>query len=69
MIGPQRSRAEYDGLVDDYRRMKFIEERASDARVLGCEAEVRYALTIIREGTGADQQVHLYRPRRLERYT
>ena len=38
----------------------------SDARALGCEAELRYALTIIREGTGADRQVDLYRLRRLE---
>ncbi len=44
----------------------LIEELASDARALGCEAELHYALTIIREGTGADQQVDLYRLRRLE---
>ena len=39
---------------------------ADDARELGCEAEVRHALEIIREGTGADRQVDLYRLRRLE---
>ncbi len=45
---------------------ELIEELASDARALGCEAELRYAPTIIREGTGADRQVDLYRLRRLE---
>ena len=33
---------------------------------MGCEAELRRALTIIREGTGADRQVDLFRLRRLE---
>ena len=51
--------------IDDYTA-NLIEELASDARALGCEAELRYALTIIREGTGADRQVDLYRLRRLE---
>ena len=39
---------------------------AADARALECEAEVRHALTIVREGAGADRQVDLYRLRRLE---
>ena len=39
---------------------------AGDARALGCEAELRHALTIIREGTGADRQVDFFRLRRLE---
>ena len=44
----------------------LIEELAADARALGCEEETRRALTIVREGTGADRQVDLYRLRRLE---
>ncbi len=55
------------GRVDIYDyTAELIEELASDARALGCEAELRYAPTIIREGTGADRQVDLYRLRRLE---
>ena len=42
----------------------LIEELAADARALGCEEETRRALTIVREGTGADRQVDLYRLRR-----
>ena len=45
---------------------RIVEELADDARALGCEEEVRRALTIIREGTGADRQIDLYRLRRLE---
>ncbi len=44
---------------------ELVDELASDARALGCEAELRHALTIIREGTGADRQLDLYRLRRL----
>ena len=51
--------------IDDYLR-SLVEELASDARALGCEAEMRRALDIIREGTGADRQSDLYRLRRLE---
>ncbi len=41
--------------IDDYASER-VEELAADARALGCETEVRHALTIIREGTGADLQ-------------
>ncbi len=51
--------------IDDYAA-GLVDELANDARALGCEAEVRRALAIIREGTGADRQVDLYRLRRLE---
>ena len=51
--------------IDDYAAV-LVDELADDARALGCEAEVRRALAIIREGTGADRQVDLYRLRRLE---
>ena len=51
--------------IDDYAAA-LVETLADDARALGCEAEVRRALTIIREGTGADRQIDLYRLRRLE---
>ena len=44
----------------------LVEQLASDARALGCEAETRHALSIIREGTSADRQVDLCRLRRLE---
>ena len=51
--------------IDDYAAA-LVETLADDARALGCEAEVRYALTIVRDGTGADRQIDLYRLRRLE---
>ena len=51
--------------IDDYTAA-LVEELADDARALGCEAEMRRALTIIREGTGADRQIDLYRLRLLE---
>ena len=51
--------------IDDYLK-QLVEELASDARALGCESEMRHALTIIREGASADRQVDLYRLRRLE---
>ena len=54
-------RVDIDDLVAD-----LVEELASDARALGCEAETRRALAIIREGTSADLQVDLFRLRRLE---
>ncbi len=56
-----------DGRVDiDDLVAELVEELAADARALGCEPEVRRALAIVREGTGADRQVDLYRLRRLE---
>ena len=51
--------------IEDYA-IRLVEELAGDARALGCEDELRHTLTIIREGTGADRQVDLYRLRRLE---
>ncbi len=45
---------------------ELVDTLADDARALGCEPELRHALTIIAEGTGADRQVDLYRLRRLE---
>ena len=51
--------------IDDYAT-ELVETLAADAQALGCEAELRRALTIIREGTGADRQVDLFRLRRLE---
>ena len=51
--------------IDDYAA-ELVEELADDARALGCEAEMRHALAIIREGTSADRQVDLYRLRLLE---
>ena len=51
--------------IDDYAA-ELVERLADDARALGCEAEVRHALAIIKDGTGADRQIDLYRLRRLE---
>ena len=51
--------------IDDYTSA-LVDELAADARALGCEAELRRALTIVRDGTGADRQIDLYRLRRLE---
>ena len=55
------------GRVDIYdHTAELVDELAPDARALGCEAEMRHGLTIIREGAGADRQLDLYRLRRLE---
>ena len=51
--------------IEDHA-VRLVEELAGDARALGCEEELRRALTIIREGTGADRQVDHFRLRRLE---
>ena len=51
--------------IEDYAA-ELVEELAGDARALGCENEIRRALTIIREGAGADRQLDLFRLRRLE---
>ncbi len=51
--------------IQDYLA-ELIEELAADARALGCEPELRYAMTIIREGTSADRQLDLYQLRCLE---
>ena len=61
------NRTSGDGRVDIYdQTAELIDELAPDARALGCETEIRQALTIIREGTGGDRQLDLYRLRRLE---
>ena len=44
----------------------LIDNLAEDAKALGCEAELRHCLTIIREGAGADRQLDHFRLRRLE---
>jgi len=44
----------------------LIKDLAEDARALGCEPELRHALSIIREGAGADRQIDHFRLRRLE---
>ena len=44
----------------------LVEKLAEDARALGCEDELRHSLTIVREGASADEQIDLYRLRRLE---
>ena len=44
----------------------LVDDLAEDARALGCEAELRHALAIIREGAGADRQLDHFRLRRLE---
>ena len=51
--------------IDDYVA-ELVDALADDARALDCEAEIRRATTIVREGTGADRQIDLYRLRRLE---
>ena len=51
--------------IDDYVT-ELVEELEEDARALGCEAEMRHALAIVREGTGADRQADLYHLRLLE---
>ena len=51
--------------IDDYTA-QLVEDLADDARALGCEAELRRATEIVREGTGADRQVDHFRLRRLE---
>ena len=51
--------------IDDYLAA-LVDELAEDARALGCEAEMRRASTIVRDGAGADRQLDLYRLRRFE---
>ena len=51
--------------IDDYLA-GLVEELAGDARALGCEAEMRRALAIVRDGASADRQLDLYRLRRIE---
>ncbi len=51
--------------IDDFAR-RVVEEFASDAREIGCEDEMRRALSIIRDGTAADRQIDHYNLRRME---
>ncbi len=44
----------------------LVDDLAEDARALGCEPELRHALNVIRNGTGADRQIDHFRLRRLE---
>ena len=44
----------------------LVEALSEDAGALGCEAELRHSLAIIRNGTGADRQLDHFRLRRLE---
>ena len=55
------------GVVDIHDEVfGLIEDLIPDAQALGCEAEVRYALDIVRQGSGADRQSDLYNLRRVE---
>ena len=61
------NRTSTGGRADIYdQTAALVDELAPDARALGCETEVHGVLNIIREGTGADRQLDLYRLRRLE---
>ena len=62
-LGDERGggRKDISDLMDE-----LVEDLTEDARALGCEAELRHAPAIIREGTGADRQLDLYRLQRLE---
>ena len=51
--------------IEDYAA-ELVEALADDARALGCENELRHALSIIRNGSGADRQIDHFRLRRLE---
>ena len=51
--------------IEDYAA-RLVEDLVEDARELGCEEELRHVLAIIREGSGADRQLDLFRLRRLE---
>ncbi len=45
---------------------ELTHELAGDARALGCEAELRRILTLVRENSNADRQLDLYRERGLD---
>ena len=51
--------------IEDYTA-RLVEDLAEDAHELGCERELGHVLTIVREGSGADRQLDLFRLRRLE---
>ena len=55
------------GRTDIYNFLtQLVDELADDARALGCEAELRRALSIAYDGTSADRQTDHYRLRKLE---
>ena len=62
-LGDMRGGGRMD--IEDYAS-GLIEELADDARALGCEEELRHALSIIHNGTSADRQIDLFRLRRVE---
>ena len=51
--------------IQDYAT-QLLETLANDAHALGCEDEMRHALTIIRSGSSADRQLDHFRLRLLE---
>ncbi len=51
--------------IEDFAA-ELVDELAGDAQALGCEKELQHTLTIIREGTGADRQIDLFRLRKVE---
>ena len=51
--------------IGDYAAA-LVETLAADAQALGCEDEMRHALTIIAEGSGADRQIDHFRLQRLD---
>ncbi len=51
--------------IEDYAT-SIVETLAEDAAAMGCEAELRHALSIIHDGSSADRQIDHFRLRRLE---
>ncbi len=51
--------------IGDYAAA-LVETLAADAQALGCEEEMRHALTIIADGSGADRQIDHFRLKRLD---
>ncbi len=51
--------------IGDYA-VALVETLAADAQALGCEDEMRHALIIIEEGSGADRQLDHFRLQRLD---
>ena len=62
-LGDTRGGGRVD-IADEAERL--VDALDDDAHALGCEDETRHALAIIREGSGADRQLDLFRLRRLE---
>ena len=51
--------------IEEYAT-SVVEDLSEDAQALGCEADLRHALELVRNGAGADRQIDHYRLRRLE---